>query len=206
MPTDKDTLALRALENDFANVPLILDPKEADRRQKLYAEIDVLRARISEKQKTVYGNAFEWRFEFPEVLDDAGNYVGFDVVIGNPPYIRQEAIKAQKEIYAERFGGFFCGTADLYTYFYKAGLEVLKPEGYLCYIAPNKFMRAGYGKNTRELLTTRSTPLMIRDFGDLPIFEEAVTYPAIVLVKRVGAQFIAPNKPGTKGVINAAPA
>ena len=210
-PADGYMRELRRIKNELAQEIFVFDNTGLTRRQELHLKAEELEQKIEERQRTIYANAFEWRFEFPEVLDDDGRFLGFDIVIGNPPYIRQEAIKAQKEIYAERFGSFFCGTADLYTYFYKAGLEILKPEGCLCYIAPNKFMRAGYGKNTRELLTTRSTPLMILDFGDLPIFDEAVTYPAIVLVERVGAQFItpkapkAPNKSGTMGVINAAP-
>ena len=183
-PADGYVRELRRIKNELAQEIFVFDNTGLTRRQELHLKAEELEQKIEERQRTICANAFEWRFEFPEVLDDDGRFFGFDIVIGNPPYIRQEAIKAQKEIYAERFGGFFCGTADLYTYFYKAGLEILKQEGCLCYIAPNKFMRAGYGKNTRELLTTRSTPLMILDFGDLPVFDEAVTYPAIVLVKK----------------------
>ncbi len=93
------------------------------------------------------------------MLDDDGEFSGFDAVIGNPPYIRQEAIKEQKPAFMEMFGDFYCGTADIYTYFYKVGLNILRTGGILCYIAPNKFMRAGYGRNTRELLTNQATPL-----------------------------------------------
>jgi REP element-mobilizing transposase RayT len=108
---------------------------------------------------------------------------GFDVVIANPPYIRQESIKDDKPHLAKAFNDFFCGTADIYTYFYKQGIDILKPNGHLCFIAPNKFMRAGYGKNTRVLLTTQVTPRLVIDFGDLPIFE-ATTYPSIILVEK----------------------
>ncbi len=144
----------------------------------------MLQERFAEKERLIYANAFEWRFEFPEVLDEAGDFIGFDEVIGNPPYIRQEAIKEQKPAFMEMFGDFYCGTADIYTYFYKTGLALLKQGGLLCYIAPNKFMRAGYGRNTRELLTTQATPLQVLDFGDLPVFDEATTYPSIVMVEK----------------------
>ncbi len=83
----------------------------------------------------------------------AGNPGGFDIVIANPPYVRQELIRHMKPLLQEEFGGFFTSTADLYTYFYARGLDLLRPGGILCFIAPNKFMRAGYGKNTRRLLT-----------------------------------------------------
>jgi len=182
-PADGFMRELRRIKNELSQEIFVFDNTGLTRRQELHQKVEELERKIEERQRTVYANAFEWRFEFPEVLDDDGRFVGFDLVIGNPPYIRHEAIKPQKEIYAERFGGFFCGTADIYTYFYKAGLEIVKPKGSLCYVAPNKFMRAGYGKNTRELLITRSTPRLILDFGDLTIFDEATTYPAIVLVE-----------------------
>ena len=187
-PADGYMRELRRINNELAQEIFVFDNTGLTRRQVLHQKAEELEQKIEERQRTVYANAFEWRFEFPEVLDDDGRFVGFDMVIGNPPYIRHEAIKAQKEIYAERFGDFFCGTADLYTYFFKAGLEILKPKGSLCYIAPNKFMRAGYGRKTRELLTTRSTPLLILDFGDLSIFDEATTYPSIVLVENAPPQ------------------
>ncbi len=185
LPNDKDLVELRRKENFLDQLPLFtLSKKEAAERQKLTEEVESLKKRFEEKQRLLYANAFEWRFEFPEVLDGNGEFTGFDAVIGNPPYIRQEAIKEQKPAFIEIFGDFYCGTADIYTYFYKTGLGLLKNGGLLCYIAPNKFMRAGYGKNTRELLITAATPLMVLDFGDLPVFDEATTYPSIVLVEK----------------------
>jgi hypothetical protein len=184
LPNDRDLLALRRKENEVAQLGFAFDRQGTAARQKLMAEVVKLQERFAEKERLVYRNAFEWRFEFPEVLDDNGEFVGFDAIIGNPPYIRQEAIKEQKPALQEMFGPFFCGTADIYTYFYKIGLDLLRPRGSLCYIAPNKFMRAGYGRNTRELLTSGATPLMVLDFGDLPVFEEATTYPSIVMVEK----------------------
>jgi len=184
LPNDKDLVALRKKENEVAQLGFAFDKKGTETRQKLMKEVAVLQERFAEKERLVYNNAFEWRFEFPEVLDDDGEFVGFDAIIGNPPYIRQEAIKEQKPALMEMFGTFFCGTADIYTYFYKIGLNLLRTGSTLCYIAPNKFMRAGYGKNTRELLTSQGKPLMVLDFGDLPIFDEATTYPSIVMVEK----------------------
>jgi len=108
---------------------------------------------------------------------------GFDIVIANPPYIRHEAIKDQKPQLLKQFGKFYCGTADIYTYFYKTGINLLKPSGHLCFIAPNKFWRAGYGRNTRILLTSEATPRIIIDFCDLPIFD-ATTYPSVLLLEK----------------------
>lgn len=185
LPNDKDLIALRKKENEVAQLGFSFDKKGTEARQKLLAEVEVLSKRFAEKERLVYSNAFEWRFEFPEVLDENGEFIGFDAVIGNPPYIRQEAIKDQKPALQEMFGTFYCGTADIYTYFYKVGLKLIKPSSLLCYIAPNKFMRTGYGKNTRELLTTLARPLLAIDFGDLQVFDEATTYPAIVMVEKL---------------------
>jgi len=124
------------------------------------------------------------RLFFTDVF--AGSNPGFDIVIANPPYVRQEELKKQgiKPQLKEEFDSFFASTADLYTYFYARGLDLLRQGGVLCFIAPNKFMRAGYGKNTRKLLATQATPRIVIDFGDLPIFE-ATTYPSIVMVEKV---------------------
>ena len=114
---------------------------------------------------------------------EKGGEGGFNIVIANPPYVRQESIKDIKPQLAKEFGSFYCGTADVYTYFYKKGIDLLKFGGHLCFIAPNKFMRAGYGKNTRALLTTVATPKIVIDFCDLPIFD-ATTYPSIILLEK----------------------
>ena len=140
------------------------------------------KARIDSLIKRLSGNAgyFKYQTHFSEVF---GERHGFDVVIANPPYVRQEGIKELKPMLSKAFRDFYCGTADLYTYFYKRGIELLKPEGHLCFIAPNKFMRAGYGKNTRELLAQKVTPKIVIDFCDLPIFD-ATTYPSIILLTK----------------------
>jgi len=155
-------------------------------------EWELIEATLKEQQKTdalkkigAWKKAnirpfFLWKFHFTEVFRGKG---GFDVVIANPPYVRQESIKAFKPQFKQAFGNFYCGTADLYTYFYKRGLEILKPSGHLCFIAPNKFMRAGYGRNTRALLAGDATPKVVIDFGELPVFE-AGTDPSIVLIEK----------------------
>lgn len=145
------------------------------KKSALKVEIDNLISEITHNDKH-----FDFKVYFSEVFNPNG---GFDVVIANPPYVRHEAIKEIKPELRAEFGDFYCGTADIYTYFYKKGVNILKANGHLCFIAPNKFMRAGYGRNTRTLLTTEVTPLVVIDFCDLPIFD-ATTYPAIILCKR----------------------
>ena len=126
----------------------------------------------------IYKNAFEWRFEFPEVLNNDGEFEGFDIVIGNPPYIRQEDIKNQKE-YLQNNYKTYSGTADLYVFFVEKGFEILKPKGNFSYIMPNKWMQAGYGKNLRSFLLDNQL-ISVIDFGDLQVFEQVTTYPCIL--------------------------
>ena len=142
----------------------------------------------------LYRGAFEWRFEFPEVLDEQGNYVGFDAVIGNPPYIRQEELGTAKTLLQKAFTKTYAGTADLYVMFIEHGLNILRPNGEFVYIIPNKWMRAGYGGNLRQWLKTLTIRHIV-DFGDLPVFDEATTYPSILSLQKAdaGTSFRATN-------------
>ena len=110
---------------------------------------------------------------------------GFDLVIGNPPYVRGEKIPNKARLPAA-FGDFYRGAADIYTYFFNKGVEFLRKDGLLCFIASNKFMRAGYGEPLRVFLKREAPPRMIVDFGELPVFE-AGTDPAIFLAAKGGA-------------------
>jgi len=145
----------------------------------LTSEIQKLESDLEEiKCNTIYRNALEWRFEFPEVLNLDGEYLGFDVVIGNPPYIRQEDIKNQKSYLRDNYKT-FSGTADLYVFFVEKGFEILKHAGHFSYIMPNKWMQAVYGKPLRSLLLNNQLQSVI-DFGNLQVFDEATTYPCIL--------------------------
>ncbi|GAA8294524.1 hypothetical protein HpBT174_03510 [Helicobacter pylori] len=99
-----------------------------------------------------YANALEWRFEFPEVLDDEGDFLGFDCIIGNPPYIRQEQIKDIKPLLQKQYQDFYNSTADIYTYFFALSYHLLKEKGFSAFITSNKYARARYGAKLRELL------------------------------------------------------
>ena len=111
---------------------------------------------------------------------------GFDIVIGNPPYVRGEKIEG-KERLREAFGKFYGGSADIYTYFFKKGVDLLAQQGLLCFIASNKFMRAGYGKPLRALLKREAPPRWILDFGLMGTFD-ASTWPAILLCGKGGGR------------------
>ena len=124
-------------------------------------------------------HAFTWETAFPEVFAEGG----FDVVLGNPPYVRMELLKALKP-YLEKRYEVVSDRADLFCYFYERGLRLLKTGGRLGYISSNTFFKTGSGKPLREYLLREATLEGVVDFGDLQIFEGVTTYPAILTMKR----------------------
>ncbi|MBI4384395.1 MAG: Eco57I restriction-modification methylase domain-containing protein [Nitrospinae bacterium] len=108
---------------------------------------------------------------------------GFDAVVGNPPYVRQETLGQEFKEYVGARYETFSGTADLYVYFIEKSHSLLRPGGYFGMICSNKFMRANYGQNLRQYLATQTSLRRIVDFGELPVFQNAATFPAIVLTE-----------------------
>ncbi|HRR88996.1 MAG TPA: Eco57I restriction-modification methylase domain-containing protein, partial [Methanoculleus sp.] len=122
-------------------------------------------------------NAFDWEREFAGVMQRGG----FDVVIGNPPYVRQETLGHEFKEYAKQHYAVYHGVADLYTYFIEKGVSLLRPGGQFGYIVANKWLRANYGKPLRRWLKERRIEEIV-DFGDLPVFQGVTTYPCIIRV------------------------
>ena len=116
----------------------------------------------------------EWMFNVKE---------GFDIAIGNPPYIRHEKIMHLKPALQKYFDHFFTSTADISVYFYKCAAELLCEGGFLTYICTNKFLRSDYGENLRQFLTTEMSPQVLLDLGNVPVFKAAVDT-CITLMKR----------------------
>jgi len=127
-------------------------------------------------------HAFTWETAFPTVFAEGG----FDVVLGNPPYVRMEFLKAMKP-YLEKRYEVVSDRADLYCYFFERGLRLLKPDGRLGFISSNTFFKTGSGKPLRDYLRREATLEGVVDFGDLQIFEGVTTYPAILTMKRGAA-------------------
>jgi hypothetical protein len=131
----------------------------------------------------VAGNkAFNWYKEFPDVFANGG----FDVVIGNPPYVRQELIKDFSKYLSETYHS-FSGKADLFIFFYEKAIELTKDNGIISFISSGKFIEANYGKPLLEFLVSNSKILNIIDFKDLEIFEGISAYPLIFTCQKLKA-------------------
>ncbi|MGL2775525.1 Eco57I restriction-modification methylase domain-containing protein [Helicobacter pylori] len=127
-----------------------------------------------------YANALEWRFEFPEVLNDEGDFLGFDCIIGNPPYIRQEQIKDLKPLLQKQYQDFYNSTADIYTYFFALAFHLLKEKGFSAFITSNKYARAKYGTKLREWLLKKTTLVSYMELNALKVFESAAVDTSIM--------------------------
>lgn len=125
---------------------------------------------------------FDFHKEFPEVFSKGG----FDVVIGNPPYVRQEDIKEDKKYLEENYSTYL-GTADLYCYFYELGIRLLKIGGVLGYITSNKWLRINYGKNIRKMLNEYYI-IEIEDHGKILQFVDAGVNTNIIVLKKINRQ------------------
>lgn len=120
---------------------------------------------------TIYKNAFEWRFEFPEVLDDKGNYLGFDAIIGNPPYIKEYE---GKEIFdGLRENEVYQGKMDIWYMFLADGIKLLKEKGNLNFIAPNNWTTNAGASKMRNFMLSNSQFIQLIDFNNYMVFDTA---------------------------------
>ncbi|MCX6686345.1 MAG: Eco57I restriction-modification methylase domain-containing protein [Methanoregula sp.] len=124
-------------------------------------------------------NPFDWELEFADVMK-AG---GFNVVIGNPPYVRMESLDRTFKDYAKNNYKSFSGRADLYVYFIEKAQKLLNKNGFFGIICASKFMRAKYGINLRDFIIKNFKLHEIIDFGELPVFQNASTFPAIFIAQ-----------------------
>jgi hypothetical protein len=149
----------------------------------LSANIHVGDSLIESANYAYLSHGFYWASAFPAIMKDEG---GFDIVLGNPPYVRMEHLKALKPFLEKRYE-VVSDRADLYAYFYERGLRLLKPGGRLGYISSSTFFKTGSGRPLREYLLREATIESVVDFGDLQLFDGVTTYPAIVTLKRGAA-------------------
>ena len=158
------------------------DPKTVE-KEKLEAEIEKLSKELEDvKNNEIYRDAFEWRFEFPEVLNDNGDFEGFDVVVGNPPYIKEYDNK-------NAFNGLrqmdcYQGKMDIWYLFGELGVKLLKPKYYLSYIATNNWITNSGASKFRNFILKNTIINELIDFGSLMIFENASIQTMIMSFKK----------------------
>ncbi|MEO0186303.1 MAG: Eco57I restriction-modification methylase domain-containing protein, partial [candidate division WOR-3 bacterium] len=158
--------------------------EEVERSEEIYKQFErgivEFREKLNEEIPKLDLNLkpFHFIIEFPDAKD------GFDVVLGNPPYIRQERLKGFKESLEKFFKNTFNSRADIYVYFYERGLSLLKNGGYLGLITSNKFMRASYGKDLRRYISNNFKIVKVIDFAGYRVFKDATVDTAIFIIKK----------------------
>ena len=123
--------------------------------------------------------AFDWQKEFPQVFEKGG----FDVVIGNPPYVQLQSMGEMSDVYAKCGFETYNKSADLYCLFTERGYNLLKPGGLQSFIMPNKWMLVSYGKELRRFMA-KSNLQQIINFGDIQFFDEATIYVCIFVTRK----------------------
>ena len=150
--------------------------------KKLKEKLNILEKEQEDIQTNkLYVDAFEWRFEFPQLLDDNGVFTGFDIVIGNPPYLRIQGIRDTNPAFAEELVKKYhsaTGSFDLYATFAERGLQVIRQSGIVNYIMPDKWTNAAFGKGLREVVSEQRAAHKIISFGAYQVFN-ASTYTAL---------------------------
>ncbi|WRG61225.1 Eco57I restriction-modification methylase domain-containing protein [Helicobacter pylori] len=168
---------------------LKLSPKEEEEAFASYGRIRALRKKLDDALSgREYQNAFEWRFEFPEVLDDEGDFLGFDCIIGNPPYIKE---RGNKELFAStKRLRTYQGKMDIWYHFVGIGLEILKQNRVLSFIATNNWTTNAGAEKLRNILLRETQFISLIDFGDYRVFESADIQTMIMCFKKI----ISPNQ------------
>ena len=154
-----------------------LSEKELAIREKRRNEIDErirsIDIAIEEiRSNKIFEHSFEWRFEFPEVLNDDGDFVGFDVVIGNPPYLNFKMYSHdEKTLFSYAYNEIFDGKADIYYFFFAKGMSLLKSFGKLCFITSRYWLEAEFAVRLRKYFSNKATIQNIIDFKNVTIFD-----------------------------------
>ena len=159
-------------------------------RQEVLAKCELLIDQLNDDSKPLQERAstsipfFEWETVFSEVFED-DNKKGFDIVIGNPPYIQLQNNGGElAQLYENRGYETLARTGDIYCLFYERGWQILKQGGHVCFITSNKWMRAGYGDKTRGFFANKTNPILLIDFAGVKIFESATVDTNILLFSK----------------------
>ena len=155
---------------------------------KIAAELEKVRAQIKERER-IYDNAFEWRYMFPDVLADDGTFVGFDCIIGNPPYIQLQKMGGVVDEYEKKGYTSFARTGDISVLFYEWCMSLLRKGGYLTFITTNSWMRADYGRKLQKFFEGNDVnPMLLIDFFTFQVFRDVTVRTNILMLQKAENQ------------------
>lgn len=180
----KGELSLLTGHNLFGNNKNAAEKRKIAKLKKELAKLELEKKEREEAK--LYTNAVEWRFEFPNLLDTDGNFEGFDIVIGNPPYLRIQGIRKTNPEFADFITNYFeaaTGSFDLYAVFTERSLTLTKQDGVLNFIMPVKWSNAAFGKGLRKFISKQDAAYKIISFAAHQVFN-ASTYTALQWFKR----------------------
>ncbi|GAA7178268.1 class I SAM-dependent DNA methyltransferase [Helicobacter pylori] len=164
-----------------------LSPKEEEEAFASYGRIRALRKKLDDALSGgEYHNAFEWRFEFPEVLDDEGNFLGFDCIIGNPPYIDYRKIDEKTKIFLSKFSSVYKKSKEgsIFVYFIERASQLIIKHGEISFINPIAYLCKPTDQGIRDYIDKNLKITMLIDLSNIKIFESASTYTCINIFKR----------------------
>ncbi|MFP6156504.1 Eco57I restriction-modification methylase domain-containing protein [Helicobacter pylori] len=164
-----------------------LSPKEEEEAFASYGRIRALRKKLDDALSGgEYHNAFEWRFEFPEVLDDEGNFSGFDCIIGNPPYIDYRKIDEKTKIFLSKFSSVYKKSKEgsIFVYFIERASKLIIKHGLISFINPIAYLCKPTDHGIRDYIDKNLKITMLIDLSNIKIFESASTYTCINIFKR----------------------
>ena len=155
---------------------------------KIAADLEKVNAKIEER-KQIYENAFEWRYMFPDVLADDGSFVGFDCIIGNPPYIQLQKMDGVVDEYGKKGYTSFARTGDISVLFYEWCTSLLRKGGYLTFITTNSWMRADYGRKLQKFFEGNDVnPMLLIDFFTFQVFRDVTVRTNILMLQKAENQ------------------
>jgi len=155
---------------------------------KIATDLAKINAQIKEREQ-IYTNAFEWRYMFPDVLADDGNFEGFDCIIGNPPYIQLQTMKRVADEYEKKGYNSFARTGDICVLFYEWCMSLLRKGGYLTFITTNSWMRADYGRKLQKFFEGDDVnPMLLIDFFTFQVFRDVTVRTNILMIQKAENQ------------------
>ena len=190
--SDKDLLKIRKIRKRISDLetPLLFgertkeEKNEAKKLRKQLTQIEKEHEDI--KNNKIYEHSFEWRFEFPALLNDKGDFIGFDIIIGNPPY-GAKLSSIEKELFKEYYSDVHMRTPETYCYFISLAFKLVNSNGIVSYIVPNNMFFQNENEKTRSLLLFSHQLIRAINLGD-NTFENADVPTCIFIARSKGTE------------------